>query len=182
MDLETLKNWPGKTSCFHRPLDIRILAWNTITSTVVMLVDNRKILLTPLQTDCLNLQMLDISEVCGGIQWFGSELHKVNIRVKDNTSLATVMDDIVRHSNGLAFVNEAVLGPTEGGEPPICLRVKNLVTVLQTDLQITTQRLISVLMIVIIFVFSCRNNNQSTSIYPLGMVVCHPAIQGVGIF
>ena len=56
------------------------------------------------------------------------------------------MGAIVRHSNGLAFVDEAALAPTApGSDSPMCRRVKNLVKDLTNDLHIGTRRLTAVL-------------------------------------
>jgi hypothetical protein len=147
VDLEALRNWPGKASCFHRPLSFRVAAWDSVTATAAMLVvHDSTIVLTPLQTACLSLQMHDIPEVVEGIRQFGSELRNVNIVVKNNASLARVMGAIVRHSNGLAFVDEAALAPTApGSDSPMCRRVKNLVTDLTNDLHIGTRRIAAVL-------------------------------------
>jgi hypothetical protein len=123
VDLDALRNWPGKASCFHRPLPIRVAGWDTVTATATMLVGHdSNIVLTPLQTACLSLQMHDIPEVVLGIRRFGSTLHTKNIVVTNNDSLSRIMGAIVRHSNGLTFVDEGALTPlVPGRDPAICV-------------------------------------------------------------
>jgi hypothetical protein len=102
--------------------------------------------LTPLQTACLSLQMHDIPEVALAICQFGSTLRTKNIVVTNNASLSRIMGALVRHSNGLAFVDGAALTPLgPGSDPPICVKVTKLVEDLKNELHTTTERLTDVL-------------------------------------
>jgi hypothetical protein len=83
--------------------------------------------------------MSELPEIYRGVQEFAIQLRKLNISILNNTSLNRVVEAIVRHSNGLQFVDEAALPPKTGNEYQICYQVRKLVTGLQNELSVTSQ-------------------------------------------